>query len=292
MAAWRIGWLVLVAALWMQLYVACIYGWRFGEYYAYGWYVPPLVGLFAWRIRGHFTTRDPAPLSPWFLAAAGLLLGAALFALRVVERVDPRWTLPIWIQAGFVVAVTLFAAQRLGGARGVRRAVPILVFACSAIPLPSVVEAKLVHGLTHSVVTTSTVVLGWLGHAAESVGDQIASRGEVVRVTEGCSGIRSAQSFLMASLFFGEWMQLRTGPRVLLLVAGFATAWLLNVARATTLAVVHFDRGSEAMDAIHDSAGLLAFFIGSAILYFLAGRLDAGRPGQRIRRTRVERGTA
>ncbi len=292
MAPWRMGWLVLVAALWTQLFAACVYGWRYGEYYAYGWYVPPLVALFAWRIRGHFTIREPDPLPPWLLVLGGVTLAAALFGLRVIERVDPRWTLPIWIQAGWVVAITLCAVHRLGGSRAVLRCVPILVFACSAIPLPSVVESKLVHGLTQSVVASSTVVLGWLGHAAQSVGDQIASQGEVVRVTEGCSGIRSAQSFLMASLFFGEWMQLRTARRVWLLLAGFATAWLLNVARATTLAMVHFDRGSEAMDAVHDTAGLLAFLVGSAILYFLAGRLDSAGGRQRIRRTRVERGAA
>lgn len=283
----------MVVALWAQLYLACIGAWRDGEYYAYGWYVPPLAGLFCWRIRGLFTAREPRPLPRGLLVLGAIALTAALTFLRVIERVDSRWTLPIWIQTAGVAAISLGVAHRLGGRRAAWRCLPILVFAGSAIPLPSVVERLLVGGLTRSVVVSTTSLLGGLGYVASSMGDQIVSaQGEMVHVTEGCSGIRSAQSFLMASLFFGEWMRLRPAPRVLLLLAGWATAWCVNVARATTLAIVSFEHGGEVSGDLHDPIGLLAFVIGSAILYFVAGWLDF-EPGRRVRRRLpMERGAA
>lgn len=46
--------LAAVAALWLQLFCRAVPFWRFGEYYAYGWFVPPLAGFFfyrRWRMR-------------------------------------------------------------------------------------------------------------------------------------------------------------------------------------------------------------------------------------------------
>ena len=78
------GWTVLIGALWVQLFAACIYGWRFGVYYDYGWYVPPLFAMFMWRIRGLFSTRKP-PVAPKALLIAGAIgLGGSLLRQRWV----------------------------------------------------------------------------------------------------------------------------------------------------------------------------------------------------------------
>jgi hypothetical protein len=41
--------LVSIAALWLQLSVSAAPIWRFGEYYEYGWYVPPIAVFFFYR---------------------------------------------------------------------------------------------------------------------------------------------------------------------------------------------------------------------------------------------------
>ncbi|WP_193212280.1 exosortase/archaeosortase family protein [Luteolibacter marinus] len=284
------GDVVLVTALWIQVFAACIYGWRFGEYYDYGWYVPPLTLLFAYRLRGLFPTA--APLHGWIWLSAGLLLTALLTVLRVVGRVDPRWTLPLWIQAAVVLAVTLWVARRRGGTPAARRLIPVLLFACTAIPLPSVLEKMAVTTLTDSVISSSAVLLGWLGRPVEAIGDQLGRLGEVVHVTEGCSGIRSAQSFLMVSLFFGEWMSLRARNRWLMVGAGLLTAWTLNVIRASALAWIRFEHGEAAFGKAHDVAGLLAFAAGSATLLGISKALDRGASPRRISRQVVEGGVA
>jgi len=264
--------------LWLQLFAACVYAWRFGEYYAYGWYVPPLFAMFMWRIRGLFTTRHEPPLRK-ALPIVGLIgLGAGLFCLRVVERVDPRWTLPIWIHALLVIGVTLLAAYRLGGGPAFRRTIPIIVFACTAIPLPTVLENLFVSTLTDGVVSSSAALLQFLGMQVQTVGDRLSFMNEVVEVNEGCSGIQSAQSFLMSSLFFGELMKLQATQRIILVGIGIAVAWVLNVIRASSLAAIRFQKGHEAFDQAHDNAGLLAFIVGSIMLLGFSSWI--GRPNR------------
>lgn len=280
--------MVLLIALWAQLYAACIYGWRFGDYYEYGWYVPPLAMLFFWRIRPLWSTRQ-ASAPPWPLTLLGLIaLFAALFSLRVLEHVDSRWTLPIWIQAAIVVSLTLLAMQQLGGRKALLRSIPIILFALSAIPLPSKIEGLMVSTLTDGVVASSATLLDLLGMQVHTLGDRLAFMGEVVHVTEGCSGIRSAQSFLMASLFFGELMQLSLIRRGLLLGIGLLTAWILNVIRASSLAVIQFKHGSDAFDTAHDQAGWLAFLAGSIVLLAVSSMLSS-RKRRPLVRTHVER---
>ncbi len=278
--------------LWTQLYVSCVHAWQHGEYYSYGWYVPPLALLFIFRLRGLLVPVKPKRLSGAAIATGLVSLFLALTALRVLHRVDPRWTFPIWCQALLVTAITFYTLHRLGGRRAARRSIPVIIFACSALPLPSVLERFVVSHLTDSVIAATARVLGLLGRPVTAIGDQLGRLGEVVQVTEGCSGIRSAQSFLMAALFFGEWMELRSAGRWLMVAAGLITAWVLNVARATSLAWIRFERGDEAFAAAHDLAGLLAFLTGSAILLGVSSALDSRQPGGHLVRTVRERRSA
>ena len=288
----RTAWLALMAILWLQLYAACSYGWKYGEYYSYGWYVPPLVAYFFWRIRDVWQGKPVSSPGLPLMLVGGFGVFAFLFVLRVVERVDPRWTLPIWIQASLVVSTTLFVFRRLAGWQGVRRVLPIILFACSAIPQPTQIERAIVSALTESVVSSSVVLLGAIGMQVHAVGDQLGMMGEVVRVTEGCSGIKSAQSFLMSSLFFGELLRLGTGARVMLVFIGLLSAWAINVVRATSLAVIRFKKGGDAFEGAHDTAGLVAFLVGSVLLLAVAGWLEARRQNRRTVRKQTGRGLA
>jgi exosortase/archaeosortase family protein len=122
------------------------------------------------------------------------------------------------------------------------------------------------------------------------IGDQLQVAGEMVHVTEGCSGIRSAQSFLMVSLFFGEWLRLRPSARVGLVLAGFVIAWVFNTLRATGLSIIRVEGGEAAFDEWHDGLGYAASIVGAGVLYLLALGIDRmGARRRRVRRILVER---
>lgn len=286
------GWIFWswLAVAWGLLYVAASYGWRYAEYYDHGWFVPPLAGWMLWRRVRRLGPASGVVSSWWwgFLGLCGLLV---LVPLRVLERVDPRWALPLWVHGLFVAVATHCLVWRRWGWRASGELVVWTLLALSALALPTLIERALVTTLTHLVVVAAQGLLGLFGMVAEVAGDRLLVDGKDVTVTEGCSGIRSGLAFLMASLFFGEWLGLRWPRRVVLLGLALVTAWAVNVGRATTLAVVRFEGGDGALDRWHDSTGLAAYVVGSAILLGLAALMERGQGGGgwRVRRRMVRK---
>lgn len=282
-------WLLLLALLWGQLFLASSYGWTYGNYYDYGWYVPPLTLLFCYR-----ALAGEEKLSPPFSGAAGpvFLIGglvAVLMPLRILEKVDQSWTLPLWVHAAVVVVVSFILFGRMGGRQLAWRMVPVVIFALTAIRLPSVVEASLVRTMTALVVESSSWILGLMGREVTVVGSQLELDGLKVHVTEGCSGIRSIQSFLMVSLFFGEWMLLSVRRRLWMIAWGVGVAWALNVARTCALALIRFEQGQQAFEKAHDTLGLVAFALGSLILLMVSSRLGSSHEeGLEVRKSMIK----
>lgn len=283
-----IPWIVLIAALWAQVFYGASYGWIHALYYDYGWYVPPLAIWFFYRKwRGWETVRRPR-LSGWMIAAGMLLLTAVLTFTRTLLRVDQGWPSPLWIQSGVACAVTLAVVWRMAGKAAVPGVVPVLIFALTAVRLPTAIETPLVNGLTHGVLDASSWIFRMTGSPVMVLGNQLELMGQVVEVSEGCSGIRSSQSFLMASLCFGEWLGLGARPRVLMVAIALATAWVTNVARACVLAQIRFTQGEPAFERAHDSVGMAAFVVGTGILLWVAVRIDGKRKNRRVVRQQVE----
>jgi exosortase len=152
-------------------------------------------------------------------------------------------------------------------------------------------ERILVETLTHRVLEASSWIFALLGRPVTVLGANLEMGGQVVEVSEGCSGIRSTQSLLMASLCIGEWLMLRTGSRFALVGVGFLAAWVTNVARAFMLAQIRFDHGLSAFDKAHDLAGMVAFVVGTLILLAAALAMDSKRKGARMVRKQVAAST-
>jgi exosortase len=278
-------WLVFLAAIWAQLFYTASYGWLYGNYYSYGWYVPPLAALFFGRLFLRWdSVSQPIPLHPGTFVAL-LAFGCIAAGVRALQIVDPNWTMPLWIHTFTVVAITIFIVYRAAGARALMRMIPVILFALTAIQLPMLIERTMVNSLTKGVVGTSVFILNLFGQQASAMGSQLDLKGQVVHVTEGCSGVKSAQSFLMASLFFGEWMELRLKQRLLMVLYGFATAWVLNIARACALAIIRADKGASAFTAAHDPLGIVAFVIGSLLLLLISSYLAK----QSVKRLKVRK---
>jgi exosortase len=279
-------WLVpfLVAALWVPAMIAASYGWRHGEYYDYGWFVPPAA---LWLlIRRWKEDGGPAVMPDRRLLLALLLLVPWFLALRILGHADPSWRLPMVLLAmtAAVVGHGLIAASR--GWRFSARFVWITLLALSAIPWPSVVEQRIVENLTDGVIHTVAEWFQISGRPVEIVGDRLRLHELTVEVTDGCSGVRSFQSFVMATWFFAELQRMRATRVMLLLAFACGAAFVVNTVRTWALATIRFDHGVEAFERAHDWLGLLAFVASAVFFYSLSGWLSAA-PRRRMLRTVV-----
>ena len=261
-------------ALWAPAMAAASYSWSHGEYYDYGWFVPPAA---LWlMIRRWKELEGPVrlPRTPVVLAVAAVLLPWIL-ALRVLGWADPAWRLPIAL-LGMTAAVAghgLIAVSR--GWRESAGFIWITLLWFSALPWPSVVESGIVHHLTQSVVTAVAEVFQLSGKPVEVLGDRLRLHDLTVEVTDGCSGVRSFQSFVMATWFFAELQRLPAARALTLLACACGVAFAVNMGRTYALAHIRFEQGQEAFHRAHDWLGLLAFVISGLVFYVLSGKLAA-----------------
>jgi exosortase len=134
-------------------------------------------------------------------------------------------------------------------------------FILIAMPMPSAIQGPLVGGLQAKVAWVNTEVLNLLGIPAQQVGSLIHLPAGTVGVDEACSGIRSLQSTIMATVFIGYLTLKRASLQVLLLLFGIALAIFGNLVRSLYLSLTANAKGIQAIAGVHDAAGwsILAF---------------------------------
>jgi len=108
----------------------------------------------------------------------------------------------------------------------------------------------------------------------EVLGDRLRWHDLTVEVTDGCSGVRSFQSFVMATWFFAELQRLRVARTLFLLACACGVAFLVNMARTYALAWIRFEFGEQAFSRSHDWLGLLAFLVSGVFFYVFSARLS------------------
>ena len=263
------GWI----AVWLPAVFAAAYSWKNGEYYDYGWFVPPAALLLLVRRWNSMVAPAGVIQRSWWPGL--LLLLPWILVLRVLCHVDPVWRMPVGLLGITAAVAGHWIFFRVGGPGFSLSFWKITLLMLSAMPWPIPIETRLVHGLTGHVVASAAEIFRLMGQPVEVMGERMSLNGMVVEVTDGCSGVRSFQSFLMATWFFAELQRLSLTNTLKLLLWGLVAAFAVNLARAWGLAHIRFTRGEEAAASAHDMVGLLAF-LGSAVFFFwLSGRFDA-----------------
>lgn len=264
---WLLGlaWLFLWALLLFQLQPE----WDLNPMYSYGWLVPLLMGYLLWQS----WERRPVPSQvawPAFIWGLGGLLLLAFLPLLWLREANPDWRLLSWIMAIQVIGLSALMLYRLGGGAWLRHFLFPLCFFLVAVPWPSFLEQPLVQGLMRLVAQMTVEFMVWLGIPAEAKGNVIALSNGVVGIDEACSGVRSLQSVVMASLFLGELLRLRIGFRIALFVIGLIAAFLGNLARSSLLVWIAANQGMEAIKDWHDTAGYSVLAVSLMILALFA----------------------
>lgn len=240
--------------LWIFLVNQLRVEWTVNEQYNYGWFVPLLslyLGWEAWALR-------PEPGRPMRGIWLGVVLAGMLFLLlplRLVLEANPDWRPVSWTLAILTVGITWCGLYARGGYAWWRHFAFASAFILTAVPWPTVLERSVVQAMMQGVAAISVELLTWLGIPARAMGNVIALPGQLVGVDEACSGVRSLQTVIMASLFLGELYRLTGVRRVALLGLAVALAFVANVLRAFVLVWVVANSGAESLSRWHDPLG-------------------------------------
>lgn len=267
----------VLAAFWAALIYQVSADWRVVPEYAYGWSVPWLAAFLFWK---RWITR-PAPEpqgAPILVCAAALTLALCYLPIRLLEEANPDWRMLTWAQALQVVSLTLFALFYAGGLRWLRHFWFCVAFFLVAVPWSRGAEQWLTKTLMPVLAQMTCEALVWFNIPSVRQGNLIEIANGIVGIDEACSGIRSVQATLMASLFLGDLYRFRWSRRFLLVVVGALLAFLFNGVRAFFLAYVAAKEGINASVGFHDPAGFTILYISFGFLWAMSwlfrGRVD------------------
>ena len=228
--------------------------WRDQQEYRYGYLVVLLVAFLVWD-RWDSRPKSDAPAAfwqaaVWLLAGFPLVLVAELYRHAMARGPASATALSLGTICFIRAAILLqWGPQTLRHFR-----FPIL-FALIAVPLPGIFWNPIVLGLKGLVTFVNVELLNLLGIPAQQQGSVIELPNCRVGIDEACSGIRSLQSSLMMALFIGD--QSLRQPVLRWLLVGGAVGWAVvgNVGRSLYLSLTAHWHGTEALEAVHDTAG-------------------------------------
>lgn len=253
-----------LAAVWWLAIRMLWTDWEIDPQYSYGFLVPILcVALFLQRWNDRPEAKPPGDLLPNTLLALPPLF--FLIGIQPFFEANPEWRIPGMFGAFSAVAISLILIHALGGRPWLRHFFFPAAFFLIAVPWPRNAEEAFMGFLMEKNAIAALEVLHWCGYEAVRRGNLIALPTGLLGVEEACSGVRSLQSGLMASLFFGEIFRFGHFARGALVFAALGFAVFGNFLRATALSLLASIEGVAAVDKWHDTAGFatLAFTLGS-----------------------------
>lgn len=245
---------VAIALIWLPALMRFSVEWSLNPQYYYGWSVPLLA---AYLIYDRWPSRPaPVPVSRILIPAVFIVLFAfPQLPLRIIGEANTDWRMVSWIMGATALGITITVLFVQGGWRWVGFfALPVL-FLLTAIPWPTSMENLLVQGLMRINADLAANLVGFVGIPAEARGNVIEVPTGILGVNEACSGIRSLQSTLMASIFLGVLYRRSLIGLASLVAAGSLIAFVCNVIRTTFLTYQGAVNGIEAVDKWHDTAG-------------------------------------
>lgn len=265
--------LLSIAAIWLPALLRCSIEWSVNVQYYYGWAVPLLAAYLAFERLEHLPPLS-RPAHPIFAGVLILLLALPEPFIRLASEANSDWRLMLWSLALPAAGISLALLYLVGGLPCVGRfAFPVL-FLLTAVPWPSKLESGLVQGMMQLNASISAHFVTWCGIPATAHGNVIQLPTGMLGVSEACSGIRSLQSTLMASLFLGGLYRLRFVGRIVLVVVGVGIAFTMNVVRTIFLSWQGAFHGIQATEKWHDTAGFAILGIVLVCLWFISRVLD------------------
>jgi exosortase len=249
--------------------------WNHQEELSFGWIVLLLCIFLFWET---WSQRPVAQLRiSWISLSLGFLGMLLLFVFQIYQA---ALGLKPAALAGLALGVMMISVANLHfvfGRPGLGKCLFPYAFLLIAMPMPSIVQGVVVNGLQQEVAFVTVELLALLGVPADLSGSIIHLPSGPIGVDEACSGIRSLQSTLMATLFIGFLTLKGLVFRLSLCVAGILLSILGNLVRVFFLSYRAHMHGLEAVETGHDAAGwsiLLFTLTGVSLLAWLLNQFQ------------------
>lgn len=241
----------------------------------FGWMIPVLGGYLifeAWETRSKVVAR-------WTWGSFVLtIVGCVSMFVTQIYQAAYGVTAASLSGAGLgFVAVSFGNFLYLYGWKGLRNFGFGVCFMMLAVPIPPMINSAIVGALQEFVATVTVEILALLGVPAELQGSLVRLPTGLLGVNEACSGIRSLQSTVMATLFIGHLVLRYKSTQLLLFICGVSLAILGNLTRVFFLSYSASKYGIEAVDTAHDAAGwtiLLVTVTGVGVISWSFGKLE------------------
>lgn len=241
----------------------------------FGWVVPVLAGCVLFEV----WKNRPEVKAQWSGGIlAGLVLGMVfLFVIQIYQAAYGLTSTSMGgLGIGYIFVVFSYLTY-LYGRRGIRVFGFGFAFLLVSLPLPNSLQVSIIAMLQNFISDVTVEFLSLIGIPAAVQGSLIRLPTGIVGIDEACSGIRSLQSSVMVALFIGYLSLRRWVSRCALLAAGVVVAILGNLIRVFWLSWVASNRGLDAVDMTHDTAGwsiLLFTIVGVGVFSWLFGRWE------------------
>jgi exosortase len=249
--------------------------WSVDPQYSYGWIVP-FVALFLFWRNWKIQSSDPVEPREWWALVGAIGAASVLGLVWLVHGAVPDWSVVNW---SFALAVVTYQICLIsfGWGTGVARDLlfPIAFILC-AVPWPQRLELTLVQGLMRGIAAVAAEIVTWLDIPAFASGNVIRIPAGLVGIDEACSGVRSLQSMLMASLFLGELLRMKIWLRFILVIVGFLFALFFNLIRTVVLVWIANAHGFPALEKWHDPAGFTVLALSFVLLWIVAQSFRRG----------------
>lgn len=226
-----------------------------------------------------FVPNQKTPLL--IFALAGFFLASRISRLRscIGRSAAAAWGVPILLTAILLnvwayytsepslalvsLSLTLIgAAALLGGSQAVRLIRLPALFILLALPIPGFLLNSIIHSMQLFTAQTSGVLLSILGVEHLVLADLIYTPWNVFQVIEGCSGLRSIETLVMAAIVYQHSLPHSRACSWLLVISAPLVGLLINQLRV--LWIIFFP--SSSVSAVHTAQGLIMIVVGILLI--------------------------
>jgi exosortase len=255
----RQGWPLVVAII--LLYAPTLsylfYDWWHNPDYSHGFFIPPIAAFFLWRKRDILRSLPTQPTSAGLLVALGsqvIFLVGYLGAEPFMQRVSM-----LLLAAGAI----LF----LWGWRALREVRLVLLLLLLAIPLPVIIFNSVALPLQLIASSMAERLLNIFGIPVFREGNLLQIKGQMLNVTEACSGIRSLATLLTGGVIVGYFLPARRWLRPVFVLSSIPIALGVNALRVAGTGILAQAWGEQwATGFLHLFSGWVVFVFASCLL--------------------------